>query len=163
MESYPVDIDPAQVVRWVKAEGEAAPSTLRVSGKRSQVVDELPLRQETHLGDAEREDLAEVETVATLEIAPSHASEGWLLSIVVEDEIGPRQSYSEAGGPTEQSLDLGAFYKEFIRPGRGTANVIAQVQDSAAKVRLTRLIEAIETNRHTESRPHPRSRFSPSK
>ena len=29
MESFPVDIDPAQVVRWIMAEHAAAPSTLK--------------------------------------------------------------------------------------------------------------------------------------
>jgi len=155
METYPVDIDPGQVVRWVKAECEAAPSTLRVSGKRTQVVEQIPLRQETHLGDEEREDLTEVETIATLEIAPVHAGEGWVLSVVVEDELGPRVSFGSAGSESEQSIDLGTFYKEFVRPGRGNANVVAEVQDSTAKAHLTRLIDAIETNRHAISRPAP--------
>jgi hypothetical protein len=155
METYPVDIDPGQVVRWVKAECDAAPSMLRVSGKRTQVVEELPLRKQAHLGDEERADLTEVETIATLEIAPIHASEGWLLSIVVEDEVGPRMSFGSPGAASEQSIDLGTFYKEFIRPGRGIANVVAQVQDSTAKAHLTRLIDAIETNQHPISRPAP--------
>jgi hypothetical protein len=151
METYPVDIDPGQVVRWVEAELEAAPATLRVTGRRSQVVEEMPLRKELHLGDAEREDLSEIDTVATLEIAPAHASEGWLLSVVVEGELGPRLSAAGAGPEAEQSIDVGTFNKKFIRSGRGTANVIAEVQDATAKAHLTRLIEAIETNRHTRS------------
>ncbi len=31
METYPVDIDPGQVVRWIKAECEVAPSRWRVT------------------------------------------------------------------------------------------------------------------------------------
>jgi hypothetical protein len=155
METYPVDIDPGQVVRWVKAECEAAPSTLRVTGKRAQVVEEMPLRKETHLGDEEREDLTEIETIATLEIALVRANERWRLSVVVEDELGPRMSGDSASAGTEQSIDLGTFYKEFIRPGRGIANVVAEVQDSAAKAHLTRLIDAIETNRHAKNRRSP--------
>jgi hypothetical protein len=153
MESYPVDIDPGQVVRWVKAECEAAPSTLRVTGKRTQAVQEMPLRGEAHLGEEERADLSEVDTVATLEIAPAHVGEGWLLSVVVEDELGPRMS--GAGSESEQSIDLGTFYKQFIRPGRGIANVVAEVQDAAAKAHLARLLEAIETNRHAKARQVP--------
>ena len=37
---------------------------------------EIPTRKEFHLGDEEREDLSEVATVATLEIAPRHTNEG---------------------------------------------------------------------------------------
>jgi hypothetical protein len=148
MQTYPVDIDPGQVARWVKAECEVAPSTFKISARRRQEVREIPVRAETHLGDTEREDLTEIATIATLEIAPVHASDGWLLSVVVEDEVGPRVSNGGTGGEAEQQIDFGTFYKEFIRPGRGNANVIAEVEDPAAKEHLTRLIEAIDANRH---------------
>jgi hypothetical protein len=148
METYPVDIDPGQVARWVKAECEVAPSRFRISARRRREVREIPVQAGTHLDDAEREDLTEIATIATLEIAPVHASDGWLLSVVVEDELGPRISNGSTGGEAEQQIDLGTFYKEFIRPGRGNANVTAEAADPAAKEHLARLIKAIETNRH---------------
>jgi len=148
METYPVDIDPGQVTRWVKAECEAAPASLRVTARRSREVREIPLRQEAHLGDEERQDLTEIETIATLEIAPLHAGEGWRLSVVVEDEAGPRMSAGSEGGGTEQRIDLGTFDKEFIRSGRGIASVIAEVENESAREHVTRLVRAIETNRH---------------
>src|SRR5437899_7897135 len=116
MESYPVDIDPSQVVRWVKSEQERSPSTFRISARRSREVREIPARSELHLGDEEREDLTEIATIGTLEIAPAHTADGWLLRVVVEDEIGPRLSEGEMAGVAEQQIDLGAFYHEFIRP-----------------------------------------------
>ena len=155
METYPVDIDPGQVTRWVKAECDVAPTTFRISARRRQEVRNIPVRAETHFGDEEREDLTEIATIATLEIAPLHASDGWLLSVVVEDEVGPRVSEGGTSGETEQQIDLGTFYKEFIRPGRGNANVIAEVEDPAGKEHLTRLINAIETNRHGVNRGAP--------
>jgi len=148
METYPVDIDPGQVVRWVKAECEAAPSGLRVTARRSREVHEIPLRKESHLGDEERQNLTEIDTIATLEIAPLHASEGWRLTVVVEDEAGPRMSEGGESETTEQRIDLGTFDKDFIRPGRGIANVIAEVESESAKVHVSRLVSAIETNRH---------------
>lgn len=148
MEIYPVDIDPVQVARWVKSECEATPSAFKISARRKREAREIPLRAEIHLDDQEREDLTEVATIATLEIAPVHASDGWLLSVVVEDEVGPRISNGSTGGETEQPIDLGTFYKEFMRPGRGNATVTAEVADPAAKQHLARLIQAIETNRH---------------
>jgi hypothetical protein len=150
METYPVDIDPGQVVRWVKAECEAAPSSLRVTARRSREMREIPLRQEAHLGDEERQDLTEIDTIATLEIAPTHASEGWRLNVLVEDEAGPRTSEASESGETEQRIDLGTFYKEFIRPGRGIANIIAEVESESAKAHVSRLVSAIETNRHAK-------------
>jgi hypothetical protein len=150
METYPVDIDPGQVVRWVKAECKAAPSSLKVTARRSWEVREIPLRKEFHLGDEERQDLTEIDTIATLEIAPLHASEGWRLSVVVEDEVGPSILEGSQGSAMEQQIDLGTFDKEFIRPGRGIANVVADVENESAREHVTRLVSAIETNRHAK-------------
>jgi hypothetical protein len=152
MQTYPLDIDPKQLVRWIKAECEAAPSTFRITARRAREVRAIPGGKETHLGDAEREDLSEIATIGTLEIAPVHASDGWLLSVVVEDEIGPRISDGDVEPGAEQQIDLGAFYNDFIRPGRGTANVTADVADPAAKARVTRLLNEIETDRHGATR-----------
>jgi hypothetical protein len=35
METYPVDVDPAQIVRWVMAERRIAPATLATVARRS--------------------------------------------------------------------------------------------------------------------------------
>jgi hypothetical protein len=112
METYPVDIDPGQVARWVKVECEVAPSTFKISASRRQEAREIPLRAETHLGDQEREDLTEIATIATLEIAPVHASDGWLLSVVVEDEVGPRGSNGSTGGEAEQPFTRNSFARD---------------------------------------------------
>ena len=148
METYPLDIDAEQIVRWFRAEHEAAPSSFRITARRSREVEEIPVQRELHLGDTERENLSEVATIATLEIAPVHASEGWVLSVVVEDEVGPHISDRTVHEQEERQIDLGTFYKEFIRAGRGSANVTAEVENSAARDRLTSLLNAIEQNRH---------------
>jgi len=106
-----------------------------------------------HLGDEEREDLNEIATVATLEIAPGHAADGWLLRIVVEDEIGPSISDGESASAAEQQIDLGTFYHEFIRSGRGNANITGEVEGAEAGARLAYLLQSIEKNvRHPERR-----------
>ena len=148
MQTYPVDIDPEQIVRWVVAEQKARPSALRIAARRATEVRNIPLQGEFHLGDEEREDLSEVATVATLEIAPAHASEGWLLTVTVEDELGPRLPDGDAAVETEQQIDLGTFYRQFTRPERGIASVVAEVEDAAAEARLRRLLGTIEMNRH---------------
>ncbi len=158
MQTYPVDIDPDQVVRWVMAECRAAPSALRISARRASEVREIQPRKELHLGDEEREDLSEVATVATLEIAPVHATDGWMLRVVVEDECGPRLPQSGADMEGEQTIDAGTFYNAFIRPGRGNATVIAEVEDAAAEGRMATLLHAIETNRHAPARGRSRAR-----
>jgi len=155
METYPVDIDPAQIVRWVKAEQETSPTTFRITAMRSREVQEIPVRRELHLGDEEREDLSEIETVATLEIAPAQTMDGWVLRIIVEDEIGPRISEGQTS-VAEQQIDLGTFYHQFIRPGRGTAIAVGEFDGAAAKLHLTRVLEAIEKNLHAAAKtPQP--------
>jgi len=149
MERFPVDIDAAQVIRWIMAEQAAKPATFKTTATRTTDVREIPQRREFHLGDEEREDLSEVATIATLEIAPAHPSEGaWLLTVTVEDEIGPRVVGEETAVSAERQIDLGTFYNMFIRPDRGTASVVAEVDSPAARKSVTRLLDAIERNQH---------------
>jgi hypothetical protein len=152
MRTYPLDIDPRQVVRWIIAERQAAPTQFRIAIRRSSEVRDIPARNEFYLGDEEREDLSEVDTIATLEIAPAHASEGWLLTVEVEDEAGPRLPGRGSWAEGEGEIDLDRFYEEFIRPERGIANVVAAVNDDAAEVRLNALVSCIEQNLHGPDR-----------
>lgn len=147
MQTYPVDIDPEQLVRWVIAERKANPHSLRTVARQTTEVRSIPLRKEFRLGDEEREDLSEVANIATLEIAPAHASDGWLLTVVVEDEAGPRDPDIVAT-EGEQQIDISTFYNRFLRPGKGIATVTAEAQDTAAQARVERLLEAVEQNRH---------------
>jgi len=116
----------------------------------------IPARQELHLGDEEREDLFEVDTVATLEIGPAHAGEGWLLTVVVEDEAGPRLPDKGALAEGEEQISLRAFYNEFIRCGRGVANVFAEAEDKAAEGRIEQLVSSIEKDCHDPDRSRSR-------
>ncbi len=154
MESFAVDIDPGQIVRWVMAEHKTAPSSFKINARRVTEVRAIPARREYHLGDQERYDLTEAATIATLEIAPAHERDGWLLIVTVEDEIGPRPTGTGIDAGSEQQIDLGTFYNEFIRPGRGTANVVAEVADPSGRHHVTQLLEKIERNQHAaEGRP----------
>jgi hypothetical protein len=92
--------------------------------------------------------VCEIATISTLEIAPVHAGDGWLLKVVVEDEMGPRGPDRAAAIESDEQIDLAIFYGEFIRPGRGTANVVAEVENTAAEARLSQLLGAIERDQH---------------
>ena len=59
---------------------------LQVSGRRVMEVWDVPARVEWWMGDEERGDLSGRVTIATLEITPVHAGEGWSLRITVEDD-----------------------------------------------------------------------------
>jgi hypothetical protein len=148
MRTYPVDIDPGQLVRWIIEEHKTTPTRFRSLARREAEVREIPARRELHLGDEERDYLSEVGTIATLEIAPAHASEGWLLTVVVEDEAGPRLPDKRPLAAGEEQIDLHTFYNEFIRPGRGIANVEAEVANEAAEALVEQLVASVEENRH---------------
>ncbi len=156
MRTYPLDIDPGQVVRWIIEEHRAAPSRFRIVARRASEVRDIPASRKLRFGDEEREDLSEVDTIATLEIAPAHASEGWLLTVEVEDEAGPR--LPETGSLVEGEIDLGKFQDDFIRSGRGIANVVAAVDDDAAEVRLNELVNSIEQDLHGPDRSGGRNK-----
>jgi hypothetical protein len=148
MQDYPIDIEPEQVVRWIIAEHQVAPSKFKVVARRHLETRELPARKELRLGDEERADVSETATVVTLQIAPAHPNDGWLLTVVVEDEIGSPGSDEDETTEEEQDVDVDAFYEEFMLPGRGNANVFAEAEGPAGKARLTRLINDIERDRH---------------
>ncbi len=148
VESFPVEIDPAQVVRWLMTERATAGSALTTTVNCLTEVRQIPARGEFHLGDAELEDLSELATVATLEIAPMHEREDWLLTVTVEDEIGPRALSNGIDLGAEQQIDLGTFYNKFIRPGRGVASVAARADSPSARMKLNYLLSAIERNQH---------------
>lgn len=139
MEPYADDIDPEQIVRWITDEDHATPCKFRIAASRTSEHRAIPL-DDARLGDEEREDLTEIATVAALEIAPVPASEGWVLTVTVEDEIGPRPA--RAG---MRKIDLASFYDQFVRTGRGTASVAAEVDGPEGEVRLSRLLDAVAT------------------
>jgi len=109
------------------------------------------MQQERRLGDAEREDLSEIVAIGTLEIASVHANEGWLLKVVAENEAGPHVLSTDGAAAAEQNIDLDSFYREFIRPGLGTANVSAEVENQAAQARVNAVIDQIERNYHSRA------------
>ena len=153
MESYPVDTDPEQVVRWLMVEQRIGSSLLEINARRVLEAQDIPVQQELRLGDEEREDLSDAATVATLEIAPIHASDGWRLTVVVEDESSSRDPDEVS---VDESIDLETFYSEFVRPGRGTARLVAEVEGPEAEARLAQLLGAVETNSHPHDRgPSP--------
>ena len=125
MEPFPVDIDPKQIVHWVMAERRIFPSSLKTQARRATEVRQIPARADLHLGDEEREDLSEIATVATLEISPGHPSDGWRMTVTVEDEIGPRGPGRGGTVEADGQIDLDTFNSLFIRRERGIATVVA--------------------------------------
>jgi hypothetical protein len=73
--------------------------------------------------------------------------------VVVENEAGPQVPDTATAAEPEQEIDLGTFYREFIRPGVGTANVFVDVDGAEAQAHVTDLLDRIERNYHGLARP----------
>jgi hypothetical protein len=146
--TYPIDIEPEQIVKWLLAEQRATPSLFRHNARRVSEVRDIRPCPEYHLGDEEREDLSEIDTIAVLEVRPARASEGWTLTVSVDDEAGPRVANQQANNRSDQQMDLGTFYHHFIRSGRGVATATAEVRDAVGERHLKELLDAILVDRH---------------
>jgi hypothetical protein len=48
----------------------------------------------------------------------------------------------------EEEIDLGAFYEEFIKTNRGTAEATAEVDSAAAKASISRVLGAMLKDIH---------------
>ena len=80
-ETYPVDIDPGQIVRWITAECEAAPQSFRSQQRARKKCKSFLVQKRLIWAMKSVKDLSEVTSIAMLEIAPSDESDGWLLRV----------------------------------------------------------------------------------
>jgi hypothetical protein len=143
-----VDIEPRQIVRWLLDEERIKAFDLLVSATRSYEREELAPREEKQLGEAEAEELSEINEVGLLEVVPRNEPSRWTLRIRVTDDIGPRMPDDEPVPTEDEEIDLATFNEEFVVADRGFTEVSAEVKDRAASAELTRLAEAIVETRH---------------
>jgi hypothetical protein len=148
VEPVTVDVDAKQIVRWLLADERIKTFDLLVSATRSYERVELTPGEEGRLGDEESEELSEINETGLLEVMPRKEPGRWALRIRVTDDIGPRMPDDEPVPSEDEEIDLATFHAEFIQVERGFTEVGAEVQNRAASADLTRLIEAIVTDRH---------------
>jgi len=143
-----VDIEPRQIVRWLLDEERIKAFDLLVTATRSYEREELAPGEERQLGEAEAEELSEINEVGLLEVMPRKEPSRWTLRLRVTDDIGPRMPEDEPVPTEDEEIDLATFNEEFVVADRGFTEVSAEAQDRAASAELTRLVEAIVENRH---------------
>lgn len=148
MEPIIVDIEPRQIVRWLLDEERIKAFDLLVTATRSYEREELAPGEERQLGEAEAEELSEINEVGLLEVMPRKEPSRWTLRLRVTDDIGPRMPEDEPVPTEDEEIDLATFNEEFVVADRGFTEVSAEAQDRAASAELTRLVEAIVENRH---------------
>ena len=143
-----VDIEARQIVRWLLDEERSKAFDLLVSATRSYEREELAPGEEGQLGEAEGEELSEINEVGLLEVVPRNEPSRWTLRLRVTDDIGPRMPDDEPVPTEDEEIDLATFNEEFVMADRGFSEVSAEAKDRAASAEFTRLVEAIVENRH---------------
>jgi hypothetical protein len=156
MESMAIDLAPEQIVHWLMDEDRRDAFDLLVNTTRFYRTGELSSEERGSLDDDEEEGLSETCEVGILEVRPRHEPHRWVLRIRVEDDIGPRVPEDESVSEAEEEIDLGAFYEEFIKANRGTAEASAEVASAADKAGIARLLEAIIRDTHGHAKGESR-------
>jgi hypothetical protein len=151
METYPVDLEASQIVRWLIEEQRRGTLQLNVMATRSYVVEALEKADLDQIGE-EGEDLSDILAIGMLEVSPPAAKDGWVLRIRVEDRIGPRLPEDEDAPEGEEELDLQTFEADFIVPESAIAEVSLEAEDAQAKARFTRLFNHMLRNEHRPPR-----------
>lgn len=149
MESYPLDIDPEQVVLWLLQEERAGRGKLQVAAWRAYETPEVANRELAGLGDQERAELSDVLEVGLLEVTPPPGGARWTLRLRFEDDTAVRLPEDEPVPEGEEEIDLQTFYDVFVAPPRGTMEVSVEVGSTAAKGQFTKVLNAIRADRHT--------------
>ena len=147
METYPVDLEAPQIVRWLIEEQRRGTLGLNAVATRSYVSEDLDNSESQQLSE-DAEDLSDVLAVGVLEIRPPAARDGWALRIRVEDRLGPRLPEDEDAHGEEEEIDLATFETEFIQPERGTPEVLLDAEDAHAKARFSQVFKQMLTGEH---------------
>jgi len=147
METYPVDLEASQIVRWLIEEQRRGTLQLKVTATCSYAVEAFEKADLEQIGE-EVEDLNDILAIGTLEVSPPAPKNGWVLRIRVEDRIGPRLPEDEDAPEGEEELDLQTFEADFIVPERGTAEVSLEAEDAHAKASFTKFLNHMLRNEH---------------
>jgi hypothetical protein len=151
METYSVDLEASQIVRWLIEEQRRGTLQLNVTATRTYVVEALEKADLDQIGE-EGEDLNDILAIGTLEVGPPAGKNGWVLRVRIEDRIGPRLSDDEDAPEGGEELDLQTFEADFIVPQRGAAEVLLEAEDAQAKARFTRVFNHMLRNEHRPPR-----------
>ena len=142
MEDYELEHPADVVVGWIVQAVKQGRAGLLTNSWREYVVDES-FRPET--GGYEETDVREVTAVGSLEAAPEHRPDSWILRVRVNDDLADRFPEDEEGaedGPKEISLDQ--FWNEFIAPGRGEASIWVSASDPGEKAAFDQFLDELE-------------------
>jgi len=151
METYPVDLDASQIVRWLIEEQRRGTLQFSITATRSYVVEAFERADLDQMGE-DAADLNDVLAIGALEVRPPNGKNGWLLRIRVEDRVGPRLPEDEDAPDGEEEIDLQAFEADFIKPDPDAAEVSLEAENAHGKASFTKLFNHMLRNEHGAKR-----------
>lgn len=146
MEERELDINPAHLIAWLRAELAAGDRAVAVRATRDYLASDLAHPELLRIG--EETELAELTAVGILEVTPTDSADGWVLELRVEDVLGAHTPDDESVADGAEEIDLDAFEADFVSPGRGTVFAVARFDTEAAEARVEALLAALLSNRH---------------
>ena len=157
MPTYPVDIAAEQVLRWLLDEQRSGALPVDVRATRRYVSEPLDRPEDVGLGDEDQAELGDVLAVGILEVSPPPVKNGWVLSIRIEDPLGPRTPDDEPVPEGEEDIDLATFEADFIASGRATEDMTLDAETAEATAHFEALFAKLLRDRHAARRPRRRS------
>ena len=151
METYPVDLEASQILRWLIEEQRRGTLQLTVTATRSYVVEAFERADLAQMGE-DAADLNDVLAVGALEVRPGNGKNGWVLRIRVEDRIGLRLPEDEDAPDGEEEIDLQTFEADFIKPDPDAAEVLLEAENAHGKASFTRVFNHMLRNEHPAQR-----------
>lgn len=137
MDEYEVDLLPAEVLGWLRADAGRATPQLWVRASKSYAV-ETDFDRETY-GIGEGDDVGLVSVEGLLEITPRDAQNGWTLQLRAEDVVGLVPGGAEEDAyEDEDDMPLDVFEEQFLIPEGGEVEVVVLAEDAGAWTRFQR-------------------------
>ena len=151
VETYPIDLEASQIVRWLIDEQRRGTLQVNVAATRSYVVEAFERADLAQMGE-DAADLNDVLAIATLEVRSAGGKNSWVLRIRVEDRVGPRLPEDEDAPDGEEGIDLQTFEADFIKPDPDAAEVTLEAENAHAKANFTKLFNHMLRNEHGAKR-----------
>jgi len=147
MTEYDIDLDPAQIVHWLRDDLAARRRRkLDIRATREYVATPVTDRMTAEVADDD--DVSVLTTVGVLEVRPVEAEHAWVLRLTVEDLVGPHLPDDESVPEDPEPIDLDTFFEEFIAPDNGVAYASLEATTPQAKRSFDRLFSEMITERH---------------
>ncbi len=137
MDEYAVDLLPAEVLNWVRADAERTAPQLWVRASKTYSA-ETDFDREMY-GVGEGDDVALVCVEGLLEISPQGPADGWTLQFRAEDVVGLVPGGSEEDiYEDEDDMPIEAFEEQFLIPEKGEVEIVVLAEDAGAWARFQR-------------------------